>query len=178
MLVECSALHCIHIRYIETGACFSLVMPSIVIDNVKVDTMMSRRLVAMPITSSAASLATEMDKQKTGSILLVDHGSKPIGIVTERDIVRQACSQNLPLTSIPAALLMSVPLVAIEASGTLQEAVGLMAKHRIRHLAVRKAGNVIGILSVYDVMRHVGVQAMLGDAAPSIFSQLSSLYVE
>jgi CBS domain-containing protein len=154
-------------------------MTRLVID-ARVGDIMSRNLVVMPLASSAADVARKMTGQRVGSILAVDHEGKPVGIVTERDIVRQACSQNLPLESIPAALLMSSPLVSAQASDTLEKAVELMVKYGTRHLAVkdRKAG-VVGILSVVDLMKYVGKQLSSSDRnSSSLFSLLSSLHPE
>jgi CBS domain-containing protein len=151
------------------------------VDNTKIGNIMTRGLVSMSVASSAADIAKKMTGQKVGSILIIDHENKPIGIVTERDIVRQACSQNLSLESVPAALLMSVPLVVVEASDTLRAAVELMVKHRVRHLAVKNKQidkQVIGILSVVDIIRHIGTQLIFADSHSSIFSLLSSLHVE
>lgn len=182
MLVECCALHCIHICYIETGAFPDIAMSSLIVENTKIGDIMSHRPVAMPITSSAADIAKKMAGQKVGSILIVDHDNKPIGIVTERDIVRQACSQNLPLESVPAALLMSAPLVVVEALDNLRTAVELMAKHGIRHLAVKNRKtdkHVAGVLSVADVIKYIGRQLSLNSNVPSsIFTLLSSLHIE
>jgi signal-transduction protein with cAMP-binding, CBS, and nucleotidyltransferase domain len=146
----------------------------------RVGDIMSRNLVVMPLASSAADIARKMTSQRVGSILAIDHEGKPIGIVTERDIVRQACSQNLPLESIPAALLMSSPLVSAQTSDTLEMAVELMVKYGTRHLVVkdRKAG-VVGILSVVDLMKYVGKQLSSSDRnSSSLFSLLSSLHPE
>jgi signal-transduction protein with cAMP-binding, CBS, and nucleotidyltransferase domain len=181
MLMECCALHCIHIGYIETRAFLVAAMSGLIADNTKIGDIMSRQPVTTLITSSAADIAKRMTGQKVGSILIIDHDNKPVGIVTERDIVRQACSQNLPLESVPAALLMSTPLIVVETSDTLRAAVELMAKHGIRHLAVKNKKidkQVIGILSVADIMRHIATQLTLTNSPSSIFSMLSSLYVE
>jgi signal-transduction protein with cAMP-binding, CBS, and nucleotidyltransferase domain len=181
MLVECSALHCIHICYIETGAFSGIAMSSLIVENTKIRDMMSHQPVTMLITSSASDIAKKMTGQKVGSILLIDHDNRPVGIVTERDLVRQACSQNLPLESVPAALLMSAPLVIVEASDNLRTAVELMAKHGIRHLAVKNKKidkQIIGLLSVVDIIRHIGKQLILTESPSSIFTLLSSLHIE
>jgi CBS domain-containing protein len=146
----------------------------------RIGDIMSRNLIVMSLASSAADIARKMASQKVGSILAVDHEGKPVGIVTERDIVRQACSQNLSLESIPAALLMSSPLVSAQTSDTLEKAVELMVKHGTRHLAVkdRNAG-VVGILSVIDLIKYIGKQLSSSDSnSSSLFSRLSSLHPE
>ncbi|HXV46463.1 MAG TPA: CBS domain-containing protein [Nitrososphaera sp.] len=156
-------------------------MSRLIVEYTKISNIMSHLTVTMLVTSSAADIAKKMTGQKVGSILLIDHNNRPVGIVTERDIVRQACSQNLPLEAVPAALLMSAPLVIIEASDNLRTAVELMAKHGVRHLAVKNKKiekQVIGILSIVDIIGHIGKQLMLAESPSSIFTLLSSMHIE
>jgi CBS domain-containing protein len=156
MLMECCALHCIHICYIETSTSFDIAMSNLIVENARIGDLMSHQPVTMLITSSAADIAKKMTGHKVGSILITDHDNKPVGIVTERDIVRQACSQNLPLESIPAALLMSAPLIVVKVSDNLRTALELMVRHAIRHLAVkdkRTDKQVAGVLSLSDVIK-------------------------
>lgn len=156
-------------------------MSSIAFENIKITDIMNHEPVTMSVTSSTSDIAKKMAEHKVGSILLMDHDHKPVGIVTERDIVRQACSQNLSMEKVPVALLMSVPLAVVEASDTLRTAVELMAKHGIRHLAVKtrkKDKQVVGILSVTDIIKYIGKQLMLADSPSSIFTLLSSLHIE
>lgn len=151
------------------------------VDETQIERIMSRGLLAMSITSSSADMAKKMTERQVGAILIIDHENKPVGIVTERDIVRKACSQNVPLESVPAALLMSAPIIFVEASDTLRTAVELMVKHRLRHLAVKRTltdKQVIGILSVVDIIRYIGTKLIFADGPSSIFSLLSSLQVE
>jgi signal-transduction protein with cAMP-binding, CBS, and nucleotidyltransferase domain len=82
--------------------------------------IVSPNVIVIPLASSAADVARKMAGQKVGSILAVDHEGKLVGIVTERDNVRQACSQNRMQESIPAALPMYSPLVSSLASDTLE----------------------------------------------------------
>jgi AMP phosphorylase len=142
-------------------------MSNLIFENTKITDIMSHLPVTMLVTSSAADIAKKMTEQKVGSILLVDHDNKPVGIATERDIVRRACSQNLPLKSVPAAILMSAPLVVVEASDNLQTAIESMANNGPRHLAVKNKKTdkqVVGILSAADIMRHIGKQLMLAES--------------
>lgn len=154
-------------------------MSSLVANNTRISDIMNHLPVTMLVTSSVADIARKMAAQKVGSILLVDQDDKPAGIITERDIVRQACSQNLVLESTPGALLMCAPLVVIEASDTLRTGIALMAKHGIRHLAVKNRKTdkqIVGVLSVVDIIKRLGKD--LSGNSSTVFSLLSSLYVE
>jgi len=156
-------------------------MSSLAFENIKIGDIMNHEPVTMSVTSATTDIAKKMAGHKVGSVLLIDHDHRPVGIVTERDTVRQACTQNLPMERVPVALLMSVPLVVAEASDTLRTAVELMAKHGIRHLAVKtrkKDKQVVGILSVTDVIKYMGKQLVLADSPSSIFTLLSSLHIE
>ena len=91
-------------------------------------------------------------KYKVGS-LIVDDGSRYIGIVTDSDLSRKAVARGLDPNTTTVTACMSKSLVTIEADELLSEAMGLMKKQGIRHLPVTADGTIIGVLSVADLIR-------------------------
>ena len=84
---------------------------------------------------------------------LVD-GNKPIGIITERDIVNQIRSSDLFLVQKPIRELMTYPLVTITPSTSVKEAIEIMQSRNIRRLlVVDKGDQVKGILTQKDVFK-------------------------
>ncbi len=96
-----------------------------------------------------------LQKWKVGS-LLVDDGSRYIGIITDTDLSRKAVARGLDAASTAVRSCMSKPIVSIEDSEPLGEAIGLMKRRAIRHLAVTEDGTIIGVLSVSDLLRAYG----------------------
>jgi len=91
-------------------------------------------------------------KYKVGS-LIVDDGSRYIGIVTDSDLSRKAVAKGLDPNTTTVMMCMSKPVVTIEETESLAEAIALMKKEGIRHLAVTADRTIIGVLSLADLLR-------------------------
>jgi signal-transduction protein with cAMP-binding, CBS, and nucleotidyltransferase domain len=91
-------------------------------------------------------------KYKVGS-LIVDDGSRYIGIVTDSDLSRKAVARGLDPNTTTVTACMSKALVTIEEDELLSEAMGLMKRQGIRHLPVTADGTIIGVLSMADLLR-------------------------
>jgi signal-transduction protein with cAMP-binding, CBS, and nucleotidyltransferase domain len=91
-------------------------------------------------------------KYRVGS-LIVDDGSRYIGIVTDSDLSRKAVAKGLDPNTTTVTHCMSKSLVTIEEDELLSEAMGLMKKQGIRHLPVTADGTIIGVLSLADLLR-------------------------
>ncbi len=96
-----------------------------------------------------------LQKWKVGS-LLVDDGSRYIGIITDTDLSRKAVSRGLDPNTTTVTACMSKSVVTIEDSEPLTSAIALMKQHGIRHLPVTEDGTIIGVLSVSDLLRAYG----------------------
>lgn len=93
-----------------------------------------------------------LQKYKVGS-LLVDDGSRYIGIVTDSDLSRRAVAKGLDPNTTTVMSCMSKPVVSIEETEPLDEARTLMKQEGIRHLAVTADRTIIGVLSISDLLR-------------------------
>jgi CBS domain-containing protein len=88
-----------------------------------------------------------------GSIVVVK-GDEPVGIITERDISRYVAADEDALKR-KVKYVMSKPLITVEPTASIQEAVELMVKHGVRRLPVMKQQKLVGIISQRDVLRWV-----------------------
>jgi CBS domain-containing protein len=93
-----------------------------------------------------------LQKHKVGS-LIVDDGSRYIGIITDSDLTRRAVAKGLDPNTTTVATCMSRSLVTIEEDESLADAMSLMKKQGIRHLPVTADATIIGVLSVSDLIR-------------------------
>lgn len=120
--------------------------------------MLKDLIVREPVTISPSSTIVEaakiMRKENIGSLLVVDQG-KAVGIITERDIV-QAISEDKPLT-VKISEIMSTNLITAESNMDEAEAALLMSKMKIRHLVVTEKGKIVGIISLRDIARALGL---------------------
>ena len=93
-----------------------------------------------------------LQKWKVGS-LLVDDGSRYLGIITDTDLSRKAVAKGLDPNTTTVKSCMSKPVISIEDDEALATAIALMKKKAIRHIAVTEDGTIIGVLSVSDILR-------------------------
>ena len=118
--------------------------------------MSPKKLVVASIkrSLSALDIAKLMVKNKVGSVVLVDAGGKPVGIVTERDLLKKISASNKPAKSIAVKSIMSSPVITIRAYDSIETSAAVMAKHRIKRLVVvEQDGSPSGVLSVTDIAR-------------------------
>ena len=101
--------------------------------------------------------AQTMAEKRIGSLLVLAAGEM-VGIMTETDLVRKVIASHLPASSTSVRSVMNYPLIQIDISRTVRDASQLMAKERIRHLAVTEDNTVVGLVSVRDLVKMVSVR--------------------
>ena len=116
-----------------------------------VDKIMKKQLKTVGPGLSVVSAAKKMKAAKIGS-LFVKKGKKLIGIVTDTDMVRRAVSTDKPLGKLTVEKIMTAPICTIEGSQSVDDAQDMMADLGVRHLAVTKAGQIVGVVSVRDLL--------------------------
>lgn len=120
---------------------------------IPVKRVMARNIVTVDKQATALEVAGIMDTKNVGSVLVVDKtNGKYVGIVTERDIVRKVVAKGLDGSSYLVKGVMSSPLVTIESTKTIFEAGDLMDQKKVRHLAVTEGSEVVGIVSIRDLI--------------------------
>ncbi|MDQ3975895.1 MAG: CBS domain-containing protein, partial [Thermoproteota archaeon] len=88
-------------------------------------------------TVSSAQEASKKMRDKNVSSLLVMDGDKPVGIVTERDLVRKACVSDTGNSNIPIKDIMSTsPFITVDSTLPVKEAANAMIQNKVRHLLV------------------------------------------
>ncbi|NOJ29843.1 MAG: hypothetical protein DA328_06720 [Nitrososphaeraceae archaeon] len=129
--------------------------------------IMSKNLVKVKHNVSTSEISYIMVKKRISSVTVIDDNEKIIGIVTEKDLVREVCAKNVLATTLTAAKVMSSPLITVSRNSTIIDAAKLMVKKRIRHLAIQENNDIIGIVSTYDlinVLRNV-IKSMALDSS-------------
>ena len=100
---------------------------------------------------SIVSAAKKMRTARVGS-LFVKKGKKLVGIVTDTDIVRRAVSTNKSLGKMTVEKIMTSPICTIEGSQSVDDAQDMMGDLGVRHLAVTQGGEIVGVVSVRDLL--------------------------
>jgi predicted transcriptional regulator len=102
-----------------------------------------------------------------GSVIIVTHDKSggPLGIITERDVVRILGKLDPNLLQTPLKSLMSKPLITIEQTASINDATKIMNNKKIRRLVVIDKNNkMIGILTQRDIFKAI-------DKDPDLFSE-------
>lgn len=111
-------------------------------------------LEATPL-DSVFTISNLMKEGKVGSIIITDQNTEPVGIITERDIVRRVISDGKDPTITKAADIMSKPLITVGEDTHLYDVAKKMVKHKIRRLPVVKDTNtLVGIVTVTDIIKY------------------------
>ena len=75
-----------------------------------------------------------------------------IGIISERDIHRACAAMHESLKDIPLRPLMSRDVITVSPMDKVGNVMGMMTEHRVRHLPVMEAGELVGLISIGDVV--------------------------
>jgi CBS domain-containing protein len=118
-----------------------------------VSQIMAKRPKSIGPKTSIASAAKSMRTARVGS-LLVKKGKKLTGIVTDTDIVRRAVASGKPLGKLTVEKIMTTPICTIEGNQSVDDAQDMMADLGVRHLGVTKNGEIVGVISVRDLLLH------------------------
>ncbi len=114
--------------------------------------VMSSPVVTLNEDATSNKVANLMDENKLGCLIVTNKTDKPVGIITERDLVIRVLSKNLKPDAVKAKEIMTSPLVTIEPEATISEAARRMSRLNIRRLGVIYKGNLVGIVSSKDVL--------------------------
>ena len=113
--------------------------------------MMCRTLRTIGPDATLLEAARLMRDAKVGA-LLVQEGGQYSGLVSESDLVRRGMAESRPPHETLVRAVMSSPLLSINSASSAHEASEKMAEHGIRHLAVSDEGQIVGIISVRDLL--------------------------
>lgn len=123
---------------------------------VTVSQLMTREVVTVEAGTAVVDTAKLMADRKIGSVLVEQNG-EIVGIVSESDIVRKVVGVDLGSYFVPVEHIMSAPVIGIDQRRPITDAADLMERHGTRHLAVEQSGEIVGMLSVRDLLHPVSV---------------------
>ena len=105
---------------------------------------------------TAYDVADLMKRNKVGSIIVIDKKRQPMGIITERDMVKRVCLKNVASSRIKVEEIMSTPLITIMSYDSIETASRVMTKNKIKRLIILEADNrITGVLSASDITKHL-----------------------
>ncbi|ACL66539.1 putative signal transduction protein with CBS domains [Anaeromyxobacter dehalogenans 2CP-1] len=111
----------------------------------------TREMVSLEATAPIREAARLMSERKIGSVAVRD-GGRIVGLVTERDLVATVLARGADANH-PMREAMRQGLPRVSSSATEVEVAGLMRDHTTRHLLVEEGGQVVGVVSMRDIIQ-------------------------
>lgn len=93
-----------------------------------------------------------LHRHRIGAVLVIE-SDQPVGVVSERDIVKCLHERGAGILDATAAAIMSSPVMTVAPSDSIVQAMSMMTEFRIRHLPVVDRGQLIGIISIGDLVK-------------------------
>ena len=120
--------------------------------------IMTKNVFSIGVDNSVLEAAEIMSSNQLGCLVIINR-ELPIGIVTERDIVRRVVAKKMPLGT-KISQIMSQSLITVDADASLKEAARLMSSNKIRRLPVLKQNKLVGIVVASDFVRNLGKKSV------------------
>ena len=101
-----------------------------------VNDFMRKSLISIEESASVQEAANRMKDKNVSSLVVVDEISRPLGLITERDLVRKVCIHDVSTSKLIIKEIMSSPLITIDSNSSASEAADMMLRNNVRHLLV------------------------------------------
>ena len=135
----------------------------------KVRDIMQKNVITIEKTKKAQDAAIIL-KDKEISFLVVVNDSKPIGIVSERDIVRKIVADNKESQSTPLETIMSKNFKWVEPNASIESAVQKMLNNNIRRLVVLENDELAGVITQTDLTEFLRSKILINATIENIES--------
>jgi CBS domain-containing protein len=116
-------------------------------------------IVTVEPTRTVTEVVKVLDSKRIGAVLVLDAAQQLLGIVSERDIVKCLATHGIRTLEMTAGQLMTRDLKTVTRETTVVEAMTMMTAGRFRHIPVVEFGQLIGLISIGDVVKARIMQA-------------------
>jgi CBS domain-containing protein len=103
---------------------------------------------------SARELAVRLHAEQIGAMIVSSDGWSIDGIVSERDLAYGLAAYGSELPTLPLSKLMAKTVIECSPDDSINHVTKLMTQRRVRHLPVKEGGQLVGIISIGDVLEH------------------------
>jgi CBS domain-containing protein len=123
--------------------------------NSPVSFSMRQGIVTVSPTEPVSGLTYMMVKEDIGAVIVIENG-RPVGIITEKDVIERVVMPGGNIYKTRAGDVMSRPVISIDASSPLRKALEIMRKNDIRRLAVMEKDSLVGLVTERRLLAKIG----------------------
>jgi len=120
--------------------------------SIKMRDIMVSEVITTKRDSTLEEAVKLMNDHEIGCLIVTDNG-KPIGILTERDLLKRILARSQDLKRIRVEEVMSAPLVSVEPNVQVGDASRLMFQKNIKKMPIIKKGELLGLVTLTDILR-------------------------
>ena len=122
----------------------------------KIETILDRKggeVVTVDISSNLKAAADLMMQNRIAALIVTD-GAEPVGLISEHDLVSALADKGAHATDTPIREVVSGPVLAVSPDESLKRAMTIMTRRHVRHLPVFEDRDLIGIVSLGDLVKY------------------------
>ena len=123
----------------------------------KLRKIMVEKVKTARLDDTVQNIAMLMNRYQIGCVIIVDDDDKPLGIITERDIIKRVICKAIHPENARIIDVMSKPLVTAPPDMRAGDAAKIMLEHNIKKLPVVDEGRLVGLVTLTDLVRTEGV---------------------
>ncbi|TDQ80419.1 CBS domain protein [Dongia mobilis] len=113
----------------------------------------SDRLISVKEADSLADVAQILTRENIGAVPVLDSGGDMVGIISERDIVRQIARDGAGVLMQPVGKIMTRNVICCGPDDSVAATMAMMTARRFRHLPVRSQNKIVGMISIGDLVK-------------------------
>jgi CBS domain-containing protein len=150
--------------------------------SLNVEDVMVEEVVTVDANATVQEAVDLMNKHEIGCLIVVLRG-KPVGIITERDMLKRVLAKSRDPEKIKVSEIMSAPIIVSKPEMEIEDAVKLMFNSKIKKLPVVQKGRLVGLVTLTDLTRFephmikILKKLSVTDLPPKRFQKVVDYYV-
>ena len=113
-----------------------------------------REVITVRTSDKVAAAVQKLAERRIGAVMVEDRYYKPVGIFSERDLVNALARSGPRVLDNEVRELMTAPFMSCLPTDRVDAVLGVMTMQRIRHFPVMDKGELIGLVSIGDLVKH------------------------
>ncbi|HET6183066.1 MAG TPA: CBS domain-containing protein [Acetobacteraceae bacterium] len=113
-----------------------------------------RAVVRIPAEATVAEAVRKLSEKRIGALVVEDRWLKMAGIFSERDFINWTAREGAAALDRKVGDVMTAPVITCKPSDTIDSVLARMTVSRIRHMPVAEGEDLIGIVSIGDLVKH------------------------